>query len=107
MFKREFVPDPFIGWIIKQTMRVLAALFAFGLIAVVATLVFRVLAGCVDALHGVGHTVISLWTSLAHVYVETGDIGQFLLICVIGAILLMVIYHGISFLVSARGGVTA
>jgi hypothetical protein len=101
-----YIPDPFITWIIRQAARTLAALLAIGIIAFVASIMFRAIALMIDALHGALHSVLLVCISLNHLYIQSGLVGQFLLICLMSAGLLFVIYRGWRFLYHTfRGGV--
>jgi hypothetical protein len=103
-----FIPDPFINWLMRWSIRTIAALIAIGIIAFIASIVFRAVALMVDTLHGALHSGLLLWMSIVHVYNQTGFIGQWLLICAISAGLLFIIYRGGLFLYqSFRGGIAS
>ncbi len=99
-----FVPDPFITWLMRWSLRALALCAAIGIIAFVASIVFRAVALMVDTLHEALRSVFILCTSFVQVYDQLNVFGQWFVLCGTIAILLMIIYRGIRFLVSTHGG---
>jgi hypothetical protein len=93
-----FVPDPFLAWLWKQFIRGMATSVAIGIIALVASIVFRAIALMVDTLHGALHEVLLLCISLNHTYMQSGPAGQFLIAVTSLTFLLWVIYRGSCFL---------
>lgn len=96
-----YIPDPFIAWLFKQSKRILAASVAIGVIAFVASIVFRAVAMMVDTLHEALHSVLSFCISLNHVYMQAGPVGQCLIALITLACLLWIIYRGGLFLIQS------
>src|SRR5262249_39522313 len=104
------VPDPFIAWIFKQSKRILAACVAVGVIAFVASIALWAVALMVDALHHVLHAILSILSSTNHVYMQSGLVGQGVLICLVGGGLVFAISRGGRFLYQSfchRGGIAS
>jgi hypothetical protein len=96
-----FIPDPFINWCVRWSIRTIAALLAIGIIAFIASLVFRAIASMIEAIHEVLHQVVLFCTSVNHTFVASGLVGQAVIICLALFCLGWFAYRGYQFF---RGG---
>lgn len=93
------VPDPFLLWIWKQFLRAGASLVALGTIAFLLSIVFRAVAGMIEALHEVLHQVLLFCQSINHTFATSGLAGQFLMCLISISLLVAVIIPSIQYLV--------
>jgi hypothetical protein len=99
-----YIKDPLYAWIFRQTKRSVATLLAITVISFVASIALRTIALFIDALHGALHELLFFCESINHTFVQSGLVGQFVMICLVGGSLVFIIYRCGRWLYESRGG---
>jgi len=78
-----FIPDAFLIWLWKYSLRTGAVCIALSIIAFLLSLVFRAIAAMIDAFHSALHSIVLLCLSINHTFVSAGLLGQLVILCLV------------------------
>lgn len=93
-----FIPDQYLTWLWKQSIRATATCVALGIIAFLLAIVFRAIAFMIDVLHDALHSTHVFCNSLYHTYMQSGLVGQFLISLICLACFGWILYRSCRFL---------
>ena len=96
-----FVPDAYLVWLWKQSIRATATLVALGIITFLLSLVCSAIAAMIDALHAALHQIVLFCISINSTFTHSGLIGQAVMICLVLFCLGWFAYRGYCYI---RGG---